>query len=160
MKRLLLAVALVWTVACGSSSPSAPTPTYPTVQGVYTGFYAVSSCSDGGVTGFCSSGAFTPGTQLPVSLSLGQSQSNITGTMILGGVSGSFQGTLTTLGQLSGTAALGNLVLSGVTVTFNVPSWSSVASGNAMTGFFQIAFKIAGLTGSPTVNATILQLAR
>jgi hypothetical protein len=162
MRRLVLVAALMLGgFGCGSSSSAtAPEPTYPTVQGVYTGTYAVSSCSDNGLTGFCETGAFSPGTQFPISLSLGQTQSNITGTMILGGVSGTFQGTLTTSGALSGTAALGNLQLSGLTFTLNVPSWSSVANANTMTGSFQMAFRVAGATGSPTVNAIILQLSR
>jgi hypothetical protein len=159
MKTTLLLLIGLLTVSCGGSDSS----TGPTVQpvsftGVYTGTYVVASCSSGPITGFCS-GNFTPGAQLPISMSLGQNSNSVSGNMSLGSFSGNFQGTASASG-LTGTATLATVNLNGVSVIPNVPAWSSTLNGNAMTGSFTYTFAVAGLSGVAAVTATIQTLTR
>jgi len=154
---ILIAAALL--PAC-SSSPSSPTQ-YQNFAGNYNGTYSVTSCSEtAAYSGFCSGAGFTSGTILPISLSLTQNQGTVTGTITLGAVTGTFNGTVQSSGNMTGSATLGNLSAEGITVLTNVSGWNTTISGNNLSGTFTVAFTVSGIAGGATVNATIVQLVR
>ena len=158
MKYLLLASTCFMAVACGGNSTS-PSQTQVNFTGVYTGTYQISTCTDGTLTGFCTAAGFTAGTRLPISFSAGQSQNSVTGTMMLGSISGTFQGTATGSG-LTGTAAMNSLTNAGISVLTNVTSWSSTLTANNMTGNFAVSFAVPGFAQPSTFTASIISLAR
>lgn len=158
MRSLLSLAAACLLVSCGSSdSPSAPTAAAVTFTGNYAGTYIVSSCSEGQLTGLCS--GFPIGTTFPVHLTLGQTGSAVSGTIMLGSLNGTFQGVANGSG-LAGTASMGNIVALGVTTIPNVTAWSSTLNGNAMTGNFTITLAVSGFAGATTINASLSQLSR
>jgi hypothetical protein len=160
MRRLILLTALVCSACSGNSTSPSATPQV-NFTGVYNGTYQIVTCTDGSLTGFCTSAGFVPGTRLPISFSIGQNQNSVTGTLMLGSISGTFQGTATGAG-LTGTAAMNSLTLSGISVLTNVTSWSSTLTGNSMSGNFNVGFTVAvtGVTQPATVAASIVSLAR
>lgn len=157
MKRLLLIGALLAS-ACGgnSTAPSAPTVSF---TGVYSGTYRIAACSDGSIIGFCASAGFVPGTVLPISFSAGQNANSVSGNIMLGSISGNFQGTANGSG-LTGTAAMNSLTVSGITVLTNITSWSSTLNGNSQTGNFTVTFAVAGVVTPGTLTANLVTLSR
>jgi len=160
LKRVCVSVVLLSASACGgSSTPTAPT--FENVQGQYSGTYAISSCSaDGALVGFCASGGFNPGASFPILLSLTQSQDVVTGTVTLGSVTGTFQGSVAMSGNLNATATMNPVVVVGIVVTSNLTSWNTTLSGNNLAGSFIIVWRITAPSGTATVNATISRLSR
>lgn len=144
--------------ACGSSSPSvAPTPVYPSAQGIYRGSATVRSCVDGvGLAGFCSGSSFIPNNVIDVTLNIAQSQSQLTGTLTLGSLSGQFQGFISTNGAVSATAAITPVSILGLIYTTNVSAWNTTVTGNSMSGSFTTDFRVSGASGTTTMNTTVL----
>ena len=159
--RLAVAIILAMVIsACGGGSPAAPTPIV-NFQGQYNGTYSVTGCMEtAAYAGFCVSSGFATGTILPIALSLTQSQSNVTGTITLGSLTGSFTGVVQTAGNMTGTATMSNLLIQGLTVLTNITGWNTTISGSSLNGTFTIAFTVAGVAGGTTINATIVQLVR
>src|SRR5215831_413628 len=108
----LLGLSLAISACGGSSTPDAPTITNFT--GNYSGNYQITSCSDGSLTGFCAGGGFNVGRQLPITMSLGQNGTSVSGNVALGNITGNFQGTVNNFTTLSGTAPLTPLLSNGV----------------------------------------------
>jgi hypothetical protein len=120
--------------------------TAPSFAGEWSGRYIVERCDGTGSVQdyFCSSrGAFPPGTDLPISLSLTQNASAVSGSISLGQVTGPVSGAVNATGTLilSGTARSGVLAL-------QLSSWGTSVSGSTMTGTFVYN---AGATGVPGV---------
>ena len=126
----------------------------PTFQGTWSGRYIVERCDGTGSLQdlLCSSnrGFFPPGTDLPISMSLNQNGSNISGSFSIGQVSGAATGTVNANGTLvlQGTANSGTLSIS-------LSSWATTASGNSMTGNFSYN---ATITGVPGVGVIVARL--
>src|ERR1044072_6949470 len=90
MKRLLVAAGLLAS-AC-SDSPSAPSTPPISFTGASTGTYSVTSCTETGqFTGWCTASG-VPG-NLPIAVSLSQTQNAVSGPLVLGSTNGNFQGT-------------------------------------------------------------------
>ena len=108
---------------------------------------------------------FTPGKVFPVTLSLTQSQSDVTGTMALGGFNGPFTGVAQTFGTLTDSAAMIPFSNAGLTIRTNVSEWNSTVSGSSMQGTFTITIVFSDTTtgtigAQMTIGATIAQLVR
>lgn len=126
----------------------------PTFQGTWSGRYIVERCDGAGSLQdlLCSSnrGFFPPGTDLPISMSLNQNGSSISGSFSIGQVTGAATGTVNASGVLvlQGTANSGTLSIS-------LSSWTTTASGNSMTGNFSYN---ATITGVPGVGVIVARL--
>jgi hypothetical protein len=147
---------LVVAAGCGSS-PAQPTPF--TWTGDFSGTYQITSCSDGPLTGFCAGAGFTVGAQGPITLSLGQNGTSVSGTVALGSLTGTFQGTATGK-RLSGSAPMMPITSGDVQVLATIIDWSSTLSGNSMTGTFTVTFAAVGIAGNASFNASIVTLKR
>jgi hypothetical protein len=125
----------------------------------------MASCTDTGqFTGWCNPSGLTgnlPGFtgNLPLAVSLGQTQNSVSGTIVMGSTNGNFQGTANG-SSLNGTATMNSLNVAGITAIPNVTAWSSTLSGNNMTGSFTLTYAATGLSGGVTIKATIVQLSR
>jgi hypothetical protein len=118
----------------------------PSFAGTWSGRYIVERCDGTGSVQdyFCSNrGAFPPGTDLPITLSLTQNASSVSGSISLGQVTGPVTGAVNAAGTLilSGTARNGPLSL-------QLSSWGTTVSGGTMNGTFVYN---AGATGIPGV---------
>jgi hypothetical protein len=127
--------------------------TAPAFAGTWSGRYVVQRCDGTGSNQdyFCSSrGAFPPGTDLPIQLSLSQTGSSVSGTISLGQVTGIVNGIVDGGGALTlqGSATGGQISLT-------LSSWSTTVSGTSMSGTF--AYN-AGLSGIPGVAVVVSRL--
>ncbi|MEP7118276.1 MAG: choice-of-anchor D domain-containing protein [Acidobacteriota bacterium] len=123
----------------------------PTFAGTWSGRYVVDRCDGTGSNQdyFCSQrGAFPPGTDLPILLSLTQNGSTVSGTFSLGQVTGAANGTVNASGALvlQGTATSGQL-------TTALSGWTSTVTGTAMNGNFSYNASIGGIPGVAVVVA-------
>lgn len=115
--------------------------------GKWTGRYIVERCDGGGSNQdyFCSAqhGAYPPGTSLPVTFTLTQTGSAVTGSIRFGSVGGAVSGVVNPSGTLvlQGSASAGQ-------VSLTLSSWTATVSGSALSGAF--AYN-AGLSGIPGV---------
>lgn len=155
----LLVCCLAVCDACGSDSSTAPSTPIVSFVGNYTGTYGVTTCSDGAGGALCSGIGFTPGARFPITLSLGQTNTSVSGNVILGSLSGTFQGVANST-NLSGTAAMNTITFSGSTAAPNLTAWNTTLTGNALTGTFTVSLVIAGIPGTLVMNAGITQLSR
>jgi hypothetical protein len=162
----LIAIVVAMCAACSSDgSPTEPSGigTTPTdFSGQYLGSYKVTACSaDPLFSGFCD--GFPAGTTLPITLSLTQSQKDVTGTVSLGSLNGTFTGTVSG-GVLTATAVMNDLQADGggggTTVKVTLESWSTTITGSTLTGGFQVVFRVPSFSGNATLTATIEQLIR
>jgi hypothetical protein len=150
--RLLECSLLIASVACGgggSSSPSAPAPTPIPVAnfaGTWSGTYVLTSCGHTGdfaSTNFC--GTFTIGLFLPMTLSLAQSGSSVTGTLLQGSILTTVSGSVDSAGHLvlAGTGAVSGFALQMV-------GWDTTQSGGRMSGSWNTRWT----GGGPSHGAT------
>jgi hypothetical protein len=161
-----LTVAIVLLGACGRGSPTAPaSSSLPNFQGQFVGSYVINSCNETGVffSGFCAGSSSNTGT-FPLELSLVQNQTAISGTVILsrgGGspIRGPFQGTVQSSGHLTGSATLEPLMLFG-TINRDITVWDTTIVGNSLNGGFTLVHRSTTETGTMTVTASLLQMAR
>lgn len=128
------------------------------VAGSWSGQYRVGSCDGTGSNQdyFCSArGAFPPGSFLPISLSLTQNGTAVSGTISFGQVTGVVNGTIN---------ASGNLVLQGTAtgsqITASLSSWNTTVSGSSMTGSFTYNAGLAGVPGVAVVTSTLSGVTR
>jgi len=161
-----LAGSMVLLAACGCGSPTAPaSSSLPNFQGQFAGSYVITSCNETGVffSGFCVGSGSSIGT-FPLELSLVQNQTAISGTVILsrgGGspIRGPFQGTVQSSGHLTGSATLEPLMLFG-TINRDITAWDTTIVGNSLNGGFTLVHRSTTETGTMTVHASLLQMAR
>src|SRR5262249_12402403 len=155
------AVLLATSAACSSGSPTKATAvTVADFGGQYSGTYHFSSCTtDGLFAGFCDVGGFTTSSSLPMTLSLTQTSSSVTGPLTLGSLTGQFQGTVAG-STLTGTATMNDFSSSGSTLNTSVSNWSTTLTGTALSGGFNVVFHSPGVTGSATLTATIDRVTR
>ena len=113
--------------------------------------------TDGIFVGFCEPSGLTPGKTLPISLSLTQNQSAVSGTVLLGSVTGTFLGTGSG-STLTGNAVMTDITDQDVTVSSTIPTWNTTLSSSGLSGGFTVVFRVAGQTGSATMTTTIVQL--
>jgi hypothetical protein len=161
-QRSLVLVAMSLVVSSLSSCGGSASPTQPTVinfAGNYSGTYQVTSCNDGTLPGFCAGTGFNVGTQLPITMSLGQNGALVSGSVALGGITGGFQGTASG-SALSGSAPLSTLILNGVQLLSSITSWSSTLNGNGMSGTFTVTFSIVSVGSNATMTASLVTLTR
>lgn len=122
-------------------------------QGSWSGRYEVQRCDGTGSNQdyFCSNrGAYPPGSSLPITLSLTQSGTSVSGSIAFGQVTGSVRGSIDSAGNLSlqGTATNGQISLA--LTSFNVSISGTSMSGNVTYG--------AGLAGIPGVAVVTSRL--
>jgi hypothetical protein len=142
------------TAAAGTTGGTAPSD----FSGLYSGTYRVTNCTtDGLFGGFCE--GLTSDTALPIVASFNQNQSTITGTVTLGSLTGTFQGTVSG-NTLTGTAVMTDLSDSGVVMKTSITAWSTTISGNALSGEFTIVLTSPAVPGSATLKASLVQLTR
>ncbi len=134
--------------------PVSATATGATAQGTWSGRYDVQRCDGTGSNQdyFCSTnrGAFPPGSSLPLTLTLSQSGSSVSGTIALGQVTGAVTGSIDAAGNLNlnGTATGGQITL--VVTTFSVS-----VSGSSMTGTMTYSAGLAGVPGVATITSRL-----
>lgn len=121
----------------------------PTFQGTWAGRYIVERCDGTGSVQdyFCSSrGAYPPGTDLPISMTLTQTGSAVSGVLSLGQVTGVVNGTVTA----GGTMVLQGTVTSGQS-SGQLTSWATTVNGSSMTGNFTYNASVSGIPGVAVV---------
>jgi hypothetical protein len=125
--RVLRAVAVyIWiaSVACGSS-PTAPTPQPPNINGQWSGSYRVLSCSESVPSGACTG----LGSGGPHSLTPSQAGSTFTGQLGVGIFSVPVSGSVDASGVVT-LAGSGPVSFATLTIT----AWRGVVSGSTLTG--------------------------
>jgi len=132
--------------------------TAPTFQGTWAGRYVVERCDGTGSVQdyFCSArGFFPPGTDLPLSLSLTQNGTAVSGSFSLGQVTGSATGTVNAGGTLvlQGTASSGQL-------TTTLSGWTSTVSGSSMSGTFSYNASVSGIPGVAVIVSRLSGVTR
>lgn len=128
----------------------------PPFSGFWTGTYIVERCDGTGSIQdiFCSAnrGIYPVGTTLPISMTLTQNGSNVTGGFALGTVAGPVTGTVSAGGVLTlqgtGTAP---------SITATISAWSTTVSGNSMSG--NISYNLTS-TSAPGVAQVVTRLVR
>ncbi|MGE0816161.1 MAG: choice-of-anchor D domain-containing protein [Vicinamibacterales bacterium] len=141
-----------------NTTPISGTATAPLAQGNWSGRYVVERCDGTGSVQdyFCSArGVFPPGTSLPISLSLTQNGSSVSGTFSLGQVTGVANGTV----NAGGTLVLQGTATSG-TLTAQLSSWNTTVSGSSMTGTFTYNASIGGIPGVAVVVSRLSGVTR
>jgi hypothetical protein len=150
MRYTILIVLLF--AGCGGSSPTAPTPQPPILQGQYSGGYLAQSCQETGAaigSNFClslgSGGAMVYTPQ--------QSGTTITGTMSIGGftpflVSG-------TVSSDQSAVLAGSGPIEGFNAAIALTQWRGIVSGPQITGTYQYTISTTLPTvGSATVSGS------
>lgn len=127
-------------------------------QGTWSGRYEVQRCDGTGSNQdyFCSQrGAYPPGSSLPITLSLTQSGTSVTGSIAFGQVTGSVRGSIDGNGNLSlqGSATNGQINLA--LTSFNVS-----ISGASMTGTITYGAGLAGIPGVAVVTSRLSGVTR
>jgi hypothetical protein len=167
ISRLALVTLLVAVAAgCSSSDPLSPTASSTTgggtpadFQGQYTGTYRVNDCVEAGVfTGFCEGTGLVAGATPPISLTLSQNQSAVSGNILLGQITGTFVGTVSG-STLTGTAAMTDITEQDITLSTKISTWTTTLSSSGLSGGFTIVFSVPGESGNATLTNTIVQLA-
>lgn len=134
------------------------TASAPAFAGSWSGRYIVERCDGTGSAQdyFCSArGAFPPGTSLPLSLSLTQNGTSVSGTFSLGQVTGSASGAV----NASGTLVLQGTASSG-TLTAALSGWSSTVSGTSMSGTFSYNASVSGIPGVAVIVSRLSGVTR
>ena len=146
-------------VGCGDGSPTAPTPTIPVVQGVWSGDYSVVTCTDTGIAGTCAAAGFTPGRVLPIRLTLNQNGQQLSGTAELGSFSLPITGNINASGRmvLNGTATT---PVGGIPTSFTIVNWDTSTDGQTMTGQWRTTIAPTGLPGQLVVDNSIRVLTK
>jgi hypothetical protein len=125
-------------------------------SGFWTGNYIVEQCNGTGSIQdiFCSAnrGIYPVGSSLPISMSLTQNGTTVSGPFALGSVVGVANGVVSPSGVLTlqGTATSGQ-------VTATITTWSTRVDGDVMTG--NVTYNLT-LTGTPGVAVVVTRLGR
>ena len=130
----------------------------PTFQGTWAGRYIVERCDGTGSVQdyFCSArGSYPPGTDLPISMSLTQNGTSVSGTLSLGAVTGVVTGTVTGAGDM----VLQGTVRGGQT-SGTLSGWSTTVSGSTMSGNFSYDAAFTGIPGVAVVRARLSGVTR
>lgn len=127
-------------------------------QGTWSGSYLVERCDGTGSNQdyFCSQrGAFPPGSSLPISFTLTQSGSSVSGRVTFGQVTGSVTGSVNAGGtlSLSGTAVGGQ-------VTVTLTNFNVSVNGASMSGNFVYNAGLAGVPGVAVVTSRLSGVTR
>jgi hypothetical protein len=135
----------------------------PDYKGTWQGDYSVTGCEetdDWREAELCrGSDSFQVGDLLPVQLVITQNGKQLTGTMSLGDIQGPLTGTIADGGTLSGTASL-TFTFEGGTVTTAVSPLQLHADGERMTGSFSAESTLAGLAGHWVLRGDLRSVAR
>ena len=133
---LVASTAMLVTSCSGGDGPTtAPTPPVPNYQGQWTGDYSITGCSGTGVfavsPAFCDT--FRVGTVLPLTLTLTQSGSQVTGTANFGNIVMPVSGPVASDGRLllNGTMTL---VQGSANLNTSLQNWGTALSGTSMNG--------------------------
>lgn len=152
-KRLLgltiPAVILISLTACGDDTPSGPGD-FPDVRGTWTGQYSTVDCQQ--LTGsdpfFCDE-VFYIGRSLVLEVTLDQSNGNVSGVAVQGGLAGEVRGTVDMSGVVTLSGELGVNADASTTIT----DWQTVLMGDSLVGVW--AFEVEDNTGSGFGTAAI-----
>jgi hypothetical protein len=137
------AILLLFVAGCGSS-PTAPTPTIPTISGQWTGSYQVTGCIEPNPpTGLCAS----LGSGGSHTLTPSQSGGNFTGQLGIGVFAIPISGSV---GADNVVTLAGSGPVSFATLTVN--TWRAVIAGTTMSG--TMTFSVFGAGQTVVVNAT------
>ena len=163
IRTALTAIVFAVFAACsGNSEPLSPvTESTPAdFGGHYSGTFRVNKCvADGVFLGSCEEDGFTVGTTVPMELSLDQNLATVTGTVLLGGLDGTFQG-IVTGNTLGGSAVMTDLSDEAVAIKAGITGWNTTISENALSGGFTVIFRVISPAGAVTITAGIVQLTR
>jgi hypothetical protein len=132
----VVVVAIFVTGCGGDDGPTpAPTPAVPNYQGQWTGDYSITGCSGSGVfaapPAFCDT--FRVGAVFPLTLTLTQSGTQVTGTANFGNMSMPVSGPISGDGRLL-LAGSTTIVQGGASVNVSLQNWGTIANGSSMTG--------------------------
>lgn len=139
--------------ACGSSSPSTPTPIIPAYAGTWSGTYLVTSCTQTGTIALANAcGTLQSDGQLGYTLNLLQSNTTIGGGFLLGTLS--FSPASGTINTTDGSLALtGGVVNGGITIS---TTWAlRSASQGQLSGTLAEIWTGVGLSGQVNVAASL-----
>lgn len=133
--------------------------TAPTFQGNWSGRYIVERCDGTGSAQdyFCSAnrGAYPVGTDLPITMSLTQNASAVSGSVSLGSVTGSVTGSV----NLNGTLILSGTLTSGGN-SAQLTTWATTVSGSTMTGNVTYNASFSGIPGVAVVVTRLSNVTR
>lgn len=133
----------------GCSSPTTPSPT--DVAGRWVGQWARGACTDAGnLTGTCG----ILNVPNPLSLTLTQNGSSVSGTLALGAIN------FTVTGQVSGSSITISGQGTNSTGSQTLSAWSSSVSGTSMTGTFSMAVVSTGNAGTANISGTLQSVAK
>jgi hypothetical protein len=144
-------------VSCGGdggsgtpTTPATPTPVPVTsFAGTWSGTYTITGCGHSGAfaeINWCGNLSYTP---LPMTLTLSQSGSSVSGTLTQGSIATSVTGSVD---------ASNHLILSGSTtlsggILAEILGWNTTVAGSAMSGSWNTKWTTGGLAGSAqTIN--------
>jgi hypothetical protein len=151
---LVVGAAMLVTSCSGGDGPTtAPTPPVPNYQGQWTGDYSITGCSGSGVfavpPAFCDT--FRVGTILPLTLTLTQSGSQVTGTANFGNITMPVSGPVASDGRLllNGSAVI---VQGEANLNTSLQNWGTAISGTSMNGNWGQVWSIN--TGTGFANTT------
>ena len=132
---LVVATGMLVTSCGGGEGPTSPTTPVPNYQGQWSGDYSITGCSGTGVFAqpptFCDT--FRVGTVLPLTLTLTQSGSQVTGTANFGNITMPVSGPVASDGRLllNGSATI---VQGEANLNTSLQNWGTAMSGTSMTG--------------------------
>jgi hypothetical protein len=155
----LVGVLVALAAGCNNSDPLSPTASAPAdFQGQYSGTYRVNDCVEVGFfAGFCEGTGLVAGATPPISLTLTQNQSAVSGNVLLGSITGTFLGTVSG-STLTGTAVMTDITDEDVTLSTRISTWTTTLSSSGLSGGFTIVFSVPGENGAATLTNTIVQL--
>jgi hypothetical protein len=178
MKRFCLSHLILVTVTagCGRTSPTAPSPPVPVnFQGRFAGAYSTTGCVETVVVGLCRGLGLDASATLPLTLSFSQTDTSVTGPMLLGvtppivatlGTStarATFEGTVQS-DHLRGMAVFasvpycvmaptdprlprgGGFGICGLGVNDRITAWDATIAGGALSGSFSWTINYPGAT--------------
>jgi len=155
--RCAAVAAAIAAAACGGNKSTTPTVATPRYNGSWIGNYTVTSCSQDGQYAALSNDCgdvFTIGRALPYGLVATQTNSNVSGTFVLGMVNFAFASTpIASDGSLTITGT-GTAPGAGVTYTYT-PIWSLRLNGIVLSGSLTMSLTATGVTGGAAVAGTI-----
>ena len=153
-RHCFMIAVLTCAIGCGDSNPSVPSTVV--VGGNWIGIYSVSRCSDTSTFNLCPNiigGSFT--------LTLVQSGSSLSGTMVFGQVNGRVTGSATSTGTVTiNPWSQTTLLVAPATAVWRVSAAQFRVSGNSMTGSFHVNVTSTASFGALDFDANLVDVVR
>jgi hypothetical protein len=145
---------------CQHGRATASIRVVPDYQGSWSGAYQMQTCN---ATGDFAREDLCDFLDIPsvseMALRLTQNRAEVTGTIVLGGLSGDAQGAIAVPGELGLNGSV-RYQEDGVTVTIAISDWNTLASGTQMTGRFVQNWTATGAGGSMQVVCALQSVTR